>query len=148
MNEVNSQRITGDSSGRNCDQWKNFIAPPKAFNRGKNINDHVEKVEEYLSISNCSESFHTKILLASLEENCQFELFSYNDFEQNKDDYSWVKSKLIEVFAKKQSKVSPIRELFKLKQGERQCLKNYVSDVRASAFRLLSNLVEPNIRER
>ena len=55
-----------------------------------------------------------QFLRRTLHQDILYELASVSDFEAKKDDIKWLKQKLEELFAKKQSKVSSYSSVLKI----------------------------------
>ena len=116
---------------------------PTMFYRNQNIQEHIGKVEEFLTSLNIKDDKKmSRILLSTLSEDVRAELLCQYDFE-NKWEY--MVPKLKQLFKEKQTKVSPLIKLLNVRQKANQTLRDYVSELRVEAYRIMKEL---SIQER
>jgi len=114
------------------------ISAPKPFRRGNDLKAHMRKVEDYCRAMDFDGDGKSAFLVNSLDESIQYELFSHFEYAENASKYEWLCVKLGEMFAEKVSSVSPLIQLLKVKQGADQTLRDFMSDIRVNASKLIS----------
>jgi len=111
------------------------------------IKAHLEGLEHFYKIRKILDN-ETKVslLFNSILEEMRFEIFCQLDFEANKSNYEWIKNKLIEVFHRKESEITPLVRLYSIKQKSHQTLREFLSEVRIEGYKLMKD-VNPIERE-
>lgn len=123
------------------------LSTPRLFKRGGDFKEHLRRVNEYIDNLNFDSVGKCAYLLNSLEEPIKFELFSHMDYAMHAQDYAWLSDKLNKMLTEKSSSVSPLMELLRIKQQSDQCLKDYVTNIRINAIRILGVSFDPKLRE-
>ena len=96
-----------------------IISPPPVFEQGDNIEAHLSAVEEYLTLATITaEKEKIAVLLNSLCYDCRAEVKMQFEFDENKNNFSWIKNKILDLFRQKVSETSVRLKLFKIKQGQ------------------------------
>ena len=111
----------------------------KKYRSGKDIKQHIQKVEMKFDDIKIGETEKASCLIETLENRVRNELYTQPDFKDNKKDYQWIKAKLKDLFKEKQSPVNPVIEFLKLKQQPQQKLREFVSDIRNKAWKTMSD---------
>jgi hypothetical protein len=84
--------------------------------RGKEVKDHLRRVEKNEISTELDEKTLGPLLKNSLEKSIQFELFSYYAHSVYSQDYSWMKIKLPHILGDRSSYAGPLMETFKISQ--------------------------------
>jgi len=106
------------------------------FTNEKDIQHHLHQVEIKFKELKINEKDKRDFLFKSLSENIKLELSALIDYEENYENYNYIKNKLIELYSKKKSTVSPYLELLKIKQLPGQTLKEYLSAIRIQGIKI------------
>jgi predicted aspartyl protease len=120
---------------------------PKLLKRGKDLKDHLRRVENYAISMEFDEKTKCAFLVNSLEESIQFELFSYYDYSAHSQDYSWITDKLCHILGGRSSNAGPLMEMLKIKQRPDQSLREFVTEIRINATRIMGIDSDPSQRE-
>jgi hypothetical protein len=120
---------------------------PRLFKRGSDIKAHLRRVDEYISSMNLEESGKCACLVNSMEENIQFELFSHLDYAAHAEDYKWIANKLETLLGERTSTATPLLHMLKLKQGVEQPLRDFVTEIRVTATKIMGTSCNPQLRE-
>ena len=118
---------------------KNELKEIKKYKSGKNIKQHLQKIDTKLDEMKICEKEKATFLIDSLEKRAQNELYSLPQFKANKCNYEWIKETLKDLFHVKVSDVNPLMELLNLKQQPKQRIRDFLSDVRIKAWKLMSD---------
>ena len=120
---------------------------PRLYKRGSDIKTHLRRVDDYVSSLTLDESGKCACLINSLEESIQFELFSHLDYTEHSEDYKWIREKLEILLGERSSTASPLMQLLKVKQGSDQSLREFVTDIRVNATKIMGTNCDPQKRE-
>jgi hypothetical protein len=144
-------RHTGGNGGNLESLLHAFLQRPlyeaKLFKRGNDIKEHLRKVEEYLKIVSFEENGKCSYLLNSFDESIQYELFSHYEYAANCNNYDWLRDKLKEMLGEKTSTATPLMQLLKLKQHSDQTLRDFVTNIRVNAVKIMGINSHPQQRE-
>ena len=107
----------------------------KKFNIGENIDSHIKDFEKFAEEQKITDSAQlSERLLKTLNEEANLELQSMPEFRNNKLSYHWLKTKLVELYHVKSTKVTPIMNILSLKQ-EDMTLRQYLTTIRVAGVR-------------
>ena len=118
----------------------------KKFKLGKNIKRHFINLESKLEELEVKDEEKYTFLLDSLDDDVKHELYAQTDYGQNKKDFAWMKKKLLELFKEKESNVGTLVEFLNLKQKSNQSLREFVSEIRIQAWKIMGDS-DPQKRE-
>ena len=117
------------------------IPTPKRFCPGKDVDEHLSSVERYLSAIGVEEEERkVSVLLNSLDDEVQPLLFSQPEFEIHTTDYQWIKEAIGRIFRQKKTTL-PLTTLLGVRQSSEQPLKDFVDDLRITAYTMVSACV-------
>ena len=107
----------------------------KKFSIGENINSHINEFDKFCEEQNIKDSIQcSEMLIKSLEEDASLELQAMPEFKSNRSNYQWLKTKLLELYHIKSTKVTPIINILILKQ-EDMTLRQYLTAIRVAGVR-------------
>ena len=116
---------------------KDTVPPPKVFSDDKVVEEHVKNVNRYIQATGVTEEeTMVSILLNSLDDDVQIRLFSQPGFDK------WVCDKLINIFEKKRSPISPFATLLHIKQSNEMNLDSYAAELRIASYKYLKDTPE------
>lgn len=125
---------------------KDLIEKPPQFTVGGNITRHLQKLDKFFGSINVQDDVTKKaILFTTLSENAAAELRCQPDFNEN-DTYMSVCQMLKSIFHIKESAISPLLHLLKIKQKDGQSLREFMSELRVAAVDFMVD--NPAERER
>ena len=126
-----------------------YVYPPKTFKKGRNFNEHLRKLEVYFQAHKVAQEEKATILLTSLEDDIQYELFSFAEYDLlGECDYKELVKLLDKLLNPKISEVSPIVEILNIRQEKGQSLKDFVSSLRIKCFELFGHKKSLEEREK
>ena len=123
------------------------IRLPSTFVKGDDINSHIRNVEKYIDEMEIKSEESPHVLINTLDERVQHELFSCLEFKENKRNMQWIINKLKETYGIKESQVSPLAKLLKIRQGHSMSLRDFLSEIRVHAYRIMGD-ENPDLREK
>ena len=112
---------------------KDTLQKPSTFylNNG-DIKQHLQSVENYLkSIGIKDDLGRITILLETLEQRVRNSIIFEYDYDENSTNYSWLKEKLIKMYAKKTNSTYSMIELLNLKQ-DGQTLQEFMVEIKST----------------
>ena len=118
---------------------KDHVHLPITYKKGRNIIEHVGKVEKFCKEMDFDDKNKFSTLLNSVEEDCQYEIFSLYDYTANLDNFGWLKIKMTDLFGNFRSTAESLRQLSEVIQQPHQSIRDYVADVRIKAYKLLGD---------
>ena len=80
------------------------------------------------------------ILFNTISEDMRLEICCQVEFDNNQNDYEWIKGKMIELFHPKESEITPLVKLYAIKQKPHQSLREFLSEVRIEGYKLLKGM--------
>ena len=115
--------------------FKETVGTPSKFEINGNMKEHIMKIDEYLHTCEIKGD-HSRIavLFNSLPDEVRFEVCGVLEFEENGDDYAWIKRKLVELFHPKESEISHLVKLFSCKQRQDQSTRDFLSEIRRQGY--------------
>lgn len=118
--------------------YRDDIQNMRKFERGGNLNEHLRNVERILLENAVSDRDKIKFLINSFGERERMELYGQYDYnEENRNNYNWIKDKLLDLFNNKHSSVSTLLDFLNIKQESGQSLRRFVSFIRIEAYRIM-----------
>ena len=117
-------------------QFKNLFNETIIFKRDESISEHLMRFEKQMDLLKIDEKYKTNFLINSLDNDCQYELFSLMEYSQNSENYEWITTALRKLFDHKQSKVSPLAKLMRIKQLANQSTRDFLTQIRINGFKL------------
>lgn len=104
------------------------------YSIGKDILFHLQEIEKFFGEQKINlQAEMVKQLMNSLEDDAKFELKSLPEFRAHAEDYQWIKERLLSLYKKKKTKVTPIVNILNIKQ-QSMTLREYLSTVRIAGF--------------
>jgi len=126
---------------------KELIKPPSTYVQGSDVLVHLQKVEEFIKFTGItSEEEKVYILLESLHEDLQKEMRMTRDFQDNKDNFSFVSHLMTRLYHSKTATITPFVRLLKLTQKTDQSVEEFAREIRIRAFDCIYNC-SPDDRE-
>ena len=120
---------------------------PRIYKRGNDIKEHLRRLDDYVLSVGLDNDGKCAYLINSLEETVQFELFSYLEYADNSRDYKWLWDKLHSLFSGRNSSAGPLMQLLKIKQQEEQPLREFLTDIRVNAVKIMGLNSDSRLRE-
>ena len=115
----------------------NETPKPRPFCKGMNVKLHLQSVDNYLrQLKVTEDKVKFDILLNTLEENCQYHLFSLIEFEENIGDPKWLYKTLMNLFGEKDTPMNNMMKLLSVKQKSKQKLCDYLAEIRVEAYKI------------
>ena len=126
---------------------KEAMATPQLGDK-KEIRYHLEKMDQYFRMCGISAP-ETKIIILfnTLSDDMRFELCGVLEFKDHKDDYPWIRKKLLELFSPKETEITPLVKLYACKQSGAQSVREFLSEIRIEGYKLLKE-IDPEEREK
>jgi len=116
--------------------WKDEVLQIGLFRLGGNINTHLFAVGHKIEELSIPDEKQAEFLKKTLHQDVLYELASLTDFNDKKCDLSWLKTSLLKLFGTKESKVSSLTNLLKIKQLPGQSLRDFLSTIRIEGQKL------------
>lgn len=110
--------------------WKDEILQIGLFKLGHNVVKHIAHVEIKINELNIPAEKRAEFLRKTLHQDPMYELSSLSEYDDNKDNFDWVKNSLLTLYKPKQSKVSCFIDSLKIKQLPGQSTRDFLSAVR------------------
>lgn len=109
------------------------------FNKGKDLDEHLRKVEKRIKDLEIPEEGKANFLLKTFHENVLLEMNSINTNYEN-ESYEWIIRKLSELYKEKSSKMRIYNELLNIKQKEGQSIKDFISEIRIKCSKFIPDM--------
>ena len=120
---------------------KEIVTAPELYTEGKDIESHLAEVTRYLRLCNVTnETEMSNILMRSLSTRTANLVRMDYDFDDNKNDFEWMKGKLTELFKEKISESSPIVKMLQIKQGLNQSVVDFAREIKIEAANCIRHL--------
>ena len=121
--------------------YKDTFGSPKVYEPGDDIQTHLEKVDDYINACGIQgDESKIAVLCNSICDEARWELCGLLEFDDNKNDYSWIKSRLKKLFESKATKITPLIKLFQCKQKTNQRTREFLSEIRRQGYLLMKGL--------
>ena len=119
---------------------RDIIPRPNTYIKGMDMNHHLERIAAFnKNVGVDDDDAKLGILLSSLDDFVQSELFCQPDYTAEKDN-DWVVNKLIVLFGEHTSTITPLMKLLNVKQDFGQSIRDFVSDLRVAAYRYMKQV--------
>jgi len=109
------------------------------FSTEKDVNHHLHQIDNKIMELKINDNEKRDFLFRSLSDDVKLELSALIDYEDNYNSFDYLKKKMVELYSKKKSAVSPYLELMKTKQLPGQSLKEYLSMIRIQGVKVFHN---------
>ena len=77
---------------------RELVQQPSKYDGSTNIEEHINEVEEYMRLINLNDEKERIIVLSkSLDEESKSLLIMQNDYDENKDSYTYMKEKILKL---------------------------------------------------
>lgn len=119
--------------------WKEEIFQIGLYKASENIEKHLFSVFQKIEELKIGENEQADFIKKTLHQDVLYELSSLADYQNKKNDAKWINEKLIELFGKKESKVSSYSNCLKVKQLPGQSTRSFLSTVRVHCQKLFYN---------
>ena len=119
---------------------KDELRNTSLFNRQDDIDQHLRFVSEKISSLQLSDHDKVSFLMNSLHHDVRSEMQTVENFTDASKEYSTLKKFLCDLYRKKKSSVSSILELLDLRQSSNQSTRDFLSSVRITGYRVLSDV--------
>ena len=115
----------------------NDIPKPRPFCKGMNVKLHLQAVDNYLrQLKVTDDKVKFDILLNTLEENCQYQIFSLIEFDDNTGDPKWLCQTISNLFGEKDTPMNNMMKLLSVKQRPKQKLHDFLAEIRIEAYKI------------
>lgn len=115
-----------------------WISSPKKFSRGQNLPYHLKVVKRFLTNIKAPEDYHLAILINSLDEECQLELFAHPSYSEE-DGFQKVCDLMVSIFDGKKAELAKLMHLLELRQDPQETLAQFLARIRVRAFKLMGD---------
>ena len=113
------------------------IPKPRPFCKGMNAKLHLQTVDKYLRQAKVTdEKTKCDVLLNTLEENSQYEIYSLLDYDDNAYNSKWLCKTILNLFGEKETVMTNMMKLLTVKQKPRQKLNDFVSEIRVEGYKI------------
>lgn len=93
-------------------------------------------MERYLRVTRVhADNTKANILLNSLDESVQIDLFSHREYDKHSENFTWLSATLKELYGQKDSTISPRVHLLSIHQTHDQSAHDYAHTLRVEAYR-------------
>ena len=118
---------------------KDFIKSPQLFEKGDNIEEYIQRIADYCKAIGAGKEDESYILLNNLSSDAKNEILSLPEYYKNSTNSEWITEQLLRVFYPKCSEISPLIELLKIKQSNHQTIREFASELRVKAYKLMGH---------
>ena len=120
--------------GFNIMEW---IRSPKKYSKGLNIHAHINSVQQFLTNIQAPVSYFNVILINSLDEECQMEMFSHPDYDEKNDDIENTIFILKKMYNENKTEISNLVVLLEEKQEVSETATAFLSRLRVKAYKTM-----------
>lgn len=120
---------------------------PRLLKRGGDVRAHLRKIEEHATSAGFDAPGKCALLMNSLEESLQYELYAQLEYSTHSSDYTWITKKLVNMLEHRTSEVTPLVALMKVVQKPDQSIRDFVSELRVTATRIMGVECDAKKRE-
>ena len=138
MDTAAPQRSTNLVSSQ-CLNILDWVTSPRKYAKGQNFQYHLKAVNRFLSNINAPTEYHLAILVNSLDEECQLELYSHPEYNEDETDFAVVRELLVRIFDDKEAELSKLVRLMEMKQEPSEKLSQFLARIRVEAYKMLNN---------
>ena len=107
-----------------------WISSPRKYSRGQNLPFHLKAVKRFLTNVKAPSGYHLPILVNSLDEECQLELFAHPYYDEDETDFGIVTQLVSQIFDDKEAELSKLVRLLEMKQEPTESLIQFLGRIR------------------
>lgn len=115
-----------------------WIPSPKKFVKGHHFGHHVKLVKRFLTDTKAPTEYHLAILINSLDEECQLELFA-NPRYDDELNFEQAGELMMELFDAKRGPLAKFLDILEQTQEPQETASEFLSKLRVFAFRLMGD---------
>lgn len=116
-----------------------WVTSPRKYSKGQNFSYHLKAVNRFLTNVKAPTEYHLAILVNSLDEECQLELFSHPEYNEDETDLGIVKGLLGRIFEDKEAKLSKLVRLLEIRQETTETLSQFLARIRVEAYKIMGD---------
>ena len=134
---INMQHY-GDHARTNINilEW---ITRPRSFSKGQNLPYHIKAVKRFLNNIKAPEEYHQAILINSLDEDCQLEVFAHPEYQEENNSFQDTCDLLLKVFDTRRSGFSKLVRLLEIQQETHESLSQYLARLRVESYKMFGD---------
>ena len=131
-----TQTSANTTSALNLLDW---FSSPRKYSKGQNFPFHLKAVKRFLLTIKAPSEYHLAILVNSLDEECQLELFAHPDYSEDETDFDTVMSLLSRIFDDKEAELSKLVRLLEIRQEPSELLSQFLTRIRVEAYKMMGD---------
>ena len=116
-----------------------WITKPRTFSKGQNLPFHIKAVKRFLINIKAPEEYHQAILVNSLDEECQLELFAHPEYKEENTNFEELCALITKVFDTKTAGFSKLVRLLDIKQEANESLSQFLARLRIEAYKMFGD---------
>ena len=128
--------VTSNVMNMNILDW---IMKPRAFSKGQNLSFHIRAVKRFLKNIKAPPEYHLAILVNSLDEECQLELFAHPDYREEEADIDFTCDLLLKIFDDEKAVLSKLVHLLEVKQEANETFSEFLARIRVEGYKMMGD---------
>ena len=116
-----------------------YIKTPKEFQKGDSINEYLRNIDDYCKALGIEGEDYAYVLLNNLDDDVKFEIFGLSDYLENSLNSDWIIEQLKELNGYTTTCITPLIELLKCRQQSGENIKQFASNLRVKAFKIMGH---------
>ena len=100
---------------------------------------HIKAVKRFLNTTKAPEEYHHAILINTLEEDCQIELFAHPEYQEENENFDETCKLLMKIFDTRQAGFSKLVRLLETQQEASEPLHQFLMRLRVEAYRMFGD---------
>ena len=121
---------------RNNVEWEEI----GKFKIGDDLSSHLRKIISKKEELDITEKELLKFLLKSLHEDVIYEIKALPEYIENKEDINWYFKTLEKLYGEDKTELSNYGQLFNIKQKPNQSLREFISEIRVTGYKLFEDV--------
>ena len=93
-----------------------WVRSPKKYSKGMNTQTHIKSLMQFLSNIQAPSNYSNVILINSLDGDCQMEMLSHPDYNEENDDVEHIISILKKLYSENKIEISNLVVLLEERQ--------------------------------
>ena len=129
----------GDHAGNININVLEWITKPRTFSKGQNLPYHIKAVKRFLKNIKAPEEYHVAILVNSLDEECQLELFAHPEYQEDAVDSESLCALILKIFDVRKAGFSKLVRLLEIKQEAGETFCQFLTRLRVEGYKMFGD---------
>ena len=116
-----------------------WIVKPRAFSKGQNLSFHIRSVKRFLKNIKAPPEYHLAILVNSLDEECQLQLFAHPEYQEEDADVDFICDLMSKIFEEEKAMLPKLVHLMEVKQESDETFSQFLARIRVEGYKMMGD---------